>query len=72
MEREIQEATVVLVDGLERRDVPAAVGVYADEANLLTPTFELMQGRAAIEAYWSRRNRARPLDREVDVVLPWA
>ena len=37
---------------LERGDGAAAGGCYADDAQLLTPTAGLIQGRKAIEEYW--------------------
>jgi len=53
MEREIMEATAALVTALERGDVAAAGSVYTEDAKLLAPPPELIQGRAAIEAYWT-------------------
>lgn len=52
MEREILEATATLVTALERGDAAAACGIYADDARLLAPAGELIQGRAQIEGYW--------------------
>jgi ketosteroid isomerase-like protein len=42
-----------LAAALERGDVAAASACYADDARLLTPAAELIQGRRAIEQYWS-------------------
>lgn len=52
MEGEIREATAALVRSLERGDAATAARVYADDATLLAPATELIQGRAEIEAYW--------------------
>jgi ketosteroid isomerase-like protein len=52
MEGEIGEATAVLVRSLEQGDASAAAFVYADDAKVLAPAGELIQGRAEIEAYW--------------------
>jgi ketosteroid isomerase-like protein len=41
-----------LAAALERGDVAAAGACYADDAQLLTPTAELVQGRSAIQEYW--------------------
>jgi uncharacterized protein (TIGR02246 family) len=37
---------------LQRGDAEAAAAVYAEDARLLPPSAELMEGRAAIEAFW--------------------
>jgi uncharacterized protein (TIGR02246 family) len=37
---------------LERGDAQEAAAVYADDARLLPPSAELLQGRGAIEAFW--------------------
>jgi len=52
VEREIFETTASLVTALERGDAAAAGNVYSDDARLLAPSTELIQGRAAIEEYW--------------------
>ena len=40
------------MSALERGDVAAASGCYADDAQLLTPGAGLIHGRKAIEEYW--------------------
>jgi ketosteroid isomerase-like protein len=52
MEGEIEEATAALVRSLEHGDATTAAGVYADDAKVVAPAAELIQGRAQIEAYW--------------------
>lgn len=52
MEDEILQATAALVTALERRDAAAAADLYTDDAKLLAPAAELIQGRAAIGSYW--------------------
>jgi ketosteroid isomerase-like protein len=52
MENGILDETAALVTALERGDVTAAGGVYADGARLLAASAELIQGRADIKAYW--------------------
>ena len=41
-----------MASALERGDVAAASGCYADDAQLLTPGAGLIHGRKAIEEYW--------------------
>lgn len=52
MEGEIQRATSTLVRSLEHGDASSAARVYAEDARVLAPAGELIQGRAEIEAYW--------------------
>ena len=40
------------VAALESGNAQAAADVYADDARLLAPSAELLQGREAIEAFW--------------------
>jgi len=47
-----REAGSALAAALERGDVAAAGACYADDAQLLTPTAGLVQGRRAIQEYW--------------------
>lgn len=52
MEPSRREARSALAAALERGDIAAAGACYADDAQLLTPTAGLIQGRKAIEEYW--------------------
>ena len=52
MEPSRREARSALAAALERGDKAAAGACYADDAQLLTPTAGLIQGRKAIEEYW--------------------
>lgn len=52
MEDQVRAATARLVAALARGDAPAAGALYVDRGRLLAPTAELIEGRAAIEAYW--------------------
>jgi ketosteroid isomerase-like protein len=52
MQGEIEKATATLVRSLESGDAWSAACVYADDAKVLAPAGELIQGRAEIEAYW--------------------
>ena len=52
MENEIREATTALVTAVGLGDATAAGEAYADEARVLAPSAELLEGRAEIEAYW--------------------
>lgn len=52
MEHEIHAATSALIGALARGDVAEAGELYSDDARLLTPSAELIQGRSEIEAYW--------------------
>lgn len=52
METSRREARSALAAALERGDIAAAGACYADDAQLLTPTAGLIQGRKAIEEYW--------------------
>lgn len=52
MEREIRKATAALVTALARGDAAGAGAVYTDDARLLSPAAELIEGRHDIEAYW--------------------
>ena len=48
----IGETRAAFVAALKDGDAKAASHVYADEARLLAPSAELIQGREAIEAFW--------------------
>ncbi len=48
-----REARSALAAALEHGDVAAAGACYADDAQLLTPATGLIQGRKAIQEYWS-------------------
>ena len=48
----IAETRAAFVAALNLGDATAASAVYADDARLLAPSAELMQGRDAIEAFW--------------------
>jgi uncharacterized protein (TIGR02246 family) len=52
METSIAETSAAFVAALKDGDAKAACTVYADDARLLAPSAELMQGRDAIEAFW--------------------
>lgn len=52
MEPSRREARSALAAALKRGDIAAAGACYADDAQLLTPTAGLIQGRTAIEEYW--------------------
>lgn len=52
-DRGIAEARDAFVAALERGDVHAASKVYVEGARLLAPSAEIIEGRAAIEAFWS-------------------
>jgi ketosteroid isomerase-like protein len=52
MERGIAEATAALVGAVERGDVPAASGLYTEDAWLLASAAGPIRGRGEIEAYW--------------------
>jgi uncharacterized protein (TIGR02246 family) len=52
MKDEVQLATAALVAALENGDAAAASSVYADDAKLLTPGADLLEGRDSIEAHW--------------------
>lgn len=52
MEPSRREARSALAVAIERGDIAAAGACYADDAQLLTPTAGLIQGRKAIEEYW--------------------
>lgn len=52
MEPNRREARSTLAVALERGDIAAAGACYADDAQLLTSTAGLVQGRKAIEEYW--------------------
>jgi ketosteroid isomerase-like protein len=45
-------ARAAFVDGFARGDVTSACAVYTDDARLLAPSAELVQGREAIERFW--------------------
>lgn len=49
----IADTRTAFVAALERGDATAAACVYADDATLLPPSAELLEGRDAIEAFWS-------------------
>ncbi len=48
-----REARSTLAAALEQGNVGAAGACYADDAQLLTPAAGLIQGRMAIQEYWS-------------------
>jgi ketosteroid isomerase-like protein len=48
----IAESRVAFVAALRGGDATAASAVYAEDARLLPPSAELLQGREAIEAFW--------------------
>lgn len=52
MEPSRRETRSALAAALQRRDTAAAGACYAEDAQFLTPTAGLIQGRRAIEAYW--------------------
>jgi uncharacterized protein (TIGR02246 family) len=52
LEGEIAETRAAFVAALTARDATAASAVYAEDARLLAPSAELMQGRDAVEAFW--------------------
>ena len=51
-DRATAEARDAFVAALEEGDAEAASRVYTDNATLLPPSAELIEGRAAIEAFW--------------------
>jgi uncharacterized protein (TIGR02246 family) len=48
----IAAARAAFVAALRRGDAKAAATLYTDDATLLPPTAELIQGREAIEGFW--------------------
>jgi len=48
----LDELRSAFVAALGRGDTKAAVEAYADDARILVPASEPMDGRAAIEAFW--------------------
>jgi uncharacterized protein (TIGR02246 family) len=48
----LAEPRVSFVAALARGDAAAASAVYTDDAHLLAPSAELVQGREAIERFW--------------------
>ena len=52
MEDGIATAKASFVSALGRRDARSAAAVYAEDARLLPPSAELIEGREAIEAFW--------------------
>jgi ketosteroid isomerase-like protein len=49
---EIAESRAAFADALERGDPAGASALYADDAKLLPPSAGVIEGRAAIEAFW--------------------
>ena len=52
MEDEIWATKARFVAALERGDAEAAALTYADDARLLPPSTQLLEGRYAIQAFW--------------------
>jgi uncharacterized protein (TIGR02246 family) len=52
VEDQISATRSTFVEALERGDAEAAAAVYSDDARLLAPSAELLEGRAAICAFW--------------------
>src|SRR4051812_48464765 len=51
-EHEISAARAAFAAALEQHDSASLAALYADDARLLPPAGELIQGRNAIEAFW--------------------
>src|SRR5262245_16147050 len=51
-ERLTAEARAAFVSALKRGEVALAARAYADDARLLAPSAELIEGRQAIEKFW--------------------
>jgi len=52
-EAAIAETSAAFASALERGDAGAAAKAYTERATLLPPATELVQGREAIEAFWT-------------------
>jgi ketosteroid isomerase-like protein len=52
MEDEIEASSATLMQALVHGDAAAAATLYADDARLLAGAPALIQGQAAVEAYW--------------------
>jgi uncharacterized protein (TIGR02246 family) len=52
LERAVAATRAAFVAALSMGDAKTAAAVYADDARLLPPAAEPMQGRDAIEAFW--------------------
>lgn len=64
----IAEARAAFVAALEHGDGRAASAVYADGARLVVPSTEVIEGRAAIEAFWSAGVRIGVTSVELEVL----
>jgi uncharacterized protein (TIGR02246 family) len=53
LDEALADSRAAFVAALTDGDAKAASAVYADDARLLAPAAELLQGREAIEAFWS-------------------
>ena len=49
----IEQARAAFVGALNQGDARTAAAAYAEDARLLAPSAELLEGRAAIEAFWA-------------------
>jgi uncharacterized protein (TIGR02246 family) len=52
MREEIETNKRRFLDGLSRADAMAAAEIYLEDATLVTPTGDVIQGRAGIERFW--------------------
>ena len=52
LDEALAKARAAFVAALRRGDAKAASAVYAEDARLLAPSAERMEGRPAIEAFW--------------------
>ena len=67
-DRGIAEARDAFVAALERGDVHAASEIYVEGARLFAPSAGVIEGRAAIEAFWSAGLRMGITAVELEVV----
>jgi uncharacterized protein (TIGR02246 family) len=49
----IEEANVKLGDAVRAGDAAALAGLYTEDAKLLPPNSEMIQGREGVEAFWA-------------------
>ena len=64
----IAEGRAAFVDALRHGDARAAGSIYAESARLVAPSADVIEGRAAIEAFWQAGLDAGVVDIDLEAV----